>query len=587
MSDVQAPHNDDELVCRELVELVTDYLEGALSEDQRRRFEAHLTECPFCTEYVEQMRAVRDGLGGSDADRETIAPERRDELLTAFRGWREAPDRAGRREWIGLAVIALPCLLYSMDLTVLFLAIPELSVDLQPASAQLLWITDIYGFLLAGSLITMGTLGDRIGRRRLLLIGAAAFGAASVLAAFSTSAEMLIAARALLGVAGATLAPSTLSLIRNMFHDDEQRKFAIGVWVTSFSVGAAIGPVVGGLLLERFWWGSVFLLAVPVMLVLLAVGPRLLPEYRDPAPGRFDLPSAAMSLVTVLAVIYGIKRIAEGGLDTTAAVSIVAGLALGVVFLRRQLRLKDPFVDLDLFRVPAFSASLAANTLSIFVIGGAFLFIAQFMQLVVGLSPLEAGLWMLPSAAVFVAGSMLAPLLVRRVAASTVVAGGLALAAAGLALLTQVDAESGIALVVIAGVIMDFGLSLVITLSTDLIVGSVPPERAGTASALSETGAELGGALGIAILGSIGTAVYRGEMSGALPGDGSSAADAARDTLAGAVSAADRLPAQLLDNASEAFTQGLQVAAVTGAVAAAVLAVVAVFLLPKVGGDAQ
>src|ERR687892_1118262 len=217
--------------------------------------------------------------------------------------------RAGRREWIGLAVIALPCLLYSMDLTVLNVAVPHLSADLKPSSAQLLWIIDIYGFLVAGSLITMGTLGDRIGRRRLLLIGAVAFGAGSVLAAFSTSAEMLIAARALLGVAGATLAPSTLSLIFNMFHDPHQRTFAIGVWIASYSAGAVIGPVLGGLLLEFFWWGSVFLLAVPVMVLLLVLGPVLLPEFRNPEAGRIDLASAAMSLAAVLAVIFGPKQI--------------------------------------------------------------------------------------------------------------------------------------------------------------------------------------------------------------------------------------------------------------------------------------
>jgi MFS transporter, DHA2 family, multidrug resistance protein len=488
--------------------------------------------------------------------------------------------KAGRREWIGLAVIALPCLLYAMDLTVLFLAVPSLARDLHPSSSELLWVTDIYGFLLAGSLITMGTLGDRIGRRRLLLIGAAAFGAVSVLAAFSTSAEMLLVARGLLGIAGATLAPSTLSLISHMFRDNRERQFAIGIWVTSFSVGGAIGPLVGGVLLEHFWWGSVFLLAVPVMALLLVLGPRLLPEYRDPHPGRFDVPSASMSLFAVLAAIYGIKRAAESGLGSVAVLSVAAGLAVGVLFLRRQRALADPLIDLRLFRVPAFSMSLAANTLAIFVAGGSFLFIAQYLQLVLALSPLDAGVAMLPSAVAFIAGSMLAPVLVRRARPATVVAAGLALAAAGLAAMTQIEQDSGLTLLIVSSVVTDLGIALVVTLSTDLIVGSAPPERAGAASALSETGTELGGALGIAILGSIGTAVYRSEIAHTVPADAPpEAAAAARDTLGGAVAAADQLPSSVLHAATEAFTQGLQVAAGTTAAVMAAVAILAAVLL--------
>ena len=290
----------------------------------------------------------------------------------------DAP-KATRREWVGLAVLALPCLLYSMDLTVLNLAVPHLSADLQPSGAQLLWIVDIYGFLVGGSLITMGTLGDRIGRRRLLLIGAVAFGAASVLAAFSFTAPMLIAARAILGVASATLAPSTLSLIRNMFLDPRERTFAVGVWIASFSAGGALGPLLGGLLLEHFWWGSVFLVNVPVMLLLLAVGPRLLPEYRDPNPGRLDPISAALSLVAVLAVIYGIKRIAEGGHVWLSVAVMIVGVVIGVVFVQRQKALADPLIDLSLFKSVAFSASLAINIVGFFVAFGTFLFIAQYL----------------------------------------------------------------------------------------------------------------------------------------------------------------------------------------------------------------
>jgi len=500
--------------------------------------------------------------------------------------------RAGRREWIGLAVIALPCLLYSMDLTVLFLAVPHLSAALRPSSAELLWITDIYGFLLAGLLITMGTLGDRIGRRRLLLLGAAAFGLASLLAAYSTSPGMLIAARALLGVAGATLAPSTLSLLRTMFQDPRQRTLAIGVWIASFSAGAAIGPLAGGVLLERFWWGSVFLLAVPVMLLLLALGPRLLPEYRDPDAGRLDLASAAMSLVAVLLVIWGLKQFAQDGLGLPPALSILGGLAVGVVFVRRQQLAPHPLLDLRLFRSRAFSAALAANTLDFFVSFAALLFIAQYLQLVLGLSPLQAGLWMLPSSVGFIVGSLLTPLLVRRARPASVMAAGMVLAAVGFALLTRLDAAAGLAVLVTGSVAFSVGSAPMTTLATDLMVGTAPPDRAGAASGISETSSEFGGALGIAILGVIGTAVYRGQMTDAvLAAVPSEAATAARDSLGGAVTAAGQLPEQLggtlLDTAREAFTQGLRLSFAISAAVAVGIAVLVAALLRHVEAEPQ
>ena len=498
-------------------------------------------------------------------------------------------SKATRREWIGLAVIALPCMLYSMDLTVLNLAVPHLSADLKPTSAQLLWILDIYGFMVAGSLITMGTLGDRIGRRRLLLIGAAAFGVASVIAAFSTSAEMLIATRALLGVAGATLAPSTLSLIRNMFHDPQQRTFAIGVWVTSYSVGGAIGPLLGGVVLEYFWWGAVFLLGVPVMALLLLVGPKLLPEYRDPNAKPLDLLSAALSLAGVLLVIFGLKRIAEHGIGLVAGLSVAGGVLVGFVFVRRQRTLEHPLIELQLFRSRTFTAALAMYLLATFAAFGAYVFIAQYLQLVLGLSPLKAGLWSLPSFFAFIAGSMIVPQLARRFPAAQLICAGLVIAAVGFAVLTQIDRANPLGVIVTGSVIYSLGVSPVVILATDIIVGSAPVERAGAASAISETSSELGGALGIAILGSIGTAVYRTRMAAAMPnGVPSDVGEIARGTLGGATAIAERLPGQLgdalLGTARDAFAQAFVATAAVNAVLVLATAIAATLLLRRAQG---
>jgi DHA2 family multidrug resistance protein-like MFS transporter len=495
----------------------------------------------------------------------------------------QTAERAGRREWIGLGVIALPCLLYSMDLTVLHLAIPSISADLQPSSAQLLWIIDIYGFLVAGSLITAGTLGDRIGRRRLLLVGAGAFGVASVLAAFSRSAEMLIATRALLGVAGATVAPSTLSLIRNMFVDPRERTVAVSVWITSYSVGGAIGPLIGGVLLHFFWWGSVFLISVPVMALLLVVGPMILPEYKDPNAGRLDLASAGMSLAAVLCVIFGLKLIAQDGVGIVPTLAIVAGIAVGALFVRRQLLLADPLIDLKLFTKPAFSASIATYGLSILILFGGFLFLPQYLQLVRGLPPFEAGLWTLPWALSFVIGSLLTPALVRRFRPAVLMAAGLTLSAAGFWMLGSVDAETGFFSFAVASFLFSVGMAPVFTLTTDLVIGSAPPERAGAASALSETSAELGGALGIAFFGSIGVAVYRSLMGDGIPvGVPAEVAEAAMATVGGAIEAARNLPttlgSPLIESARAAFVQGLQLSALLSAVGSLALAIFAGFM---------
>lgn len=495
--------------------------------------------------------------------------------------------RAGQREWLGLAVLALACLVYAMDLTVLHLAVPMISADLHPTSSQLLWIIDVYGFMVAGLLITMGTLGDRIGRRRILLGGAAAFAVVSVIAAFAPTAETLILCRALLGIAGATLAPSTLSLIFNMFRDTRQRSVAVGVWVGAFSAGGAVGPLFGGVLLEYFWWGSVFLLAVPVMALLLVIGPKVLPEFRDPEAGKLDPVSALLCVAAMIALVFGMKKIAQDGLGAAALLALVAGAAVGALFVRRQLTGPDPMLDLRLFRLGTFRIALLINVIGIFVAFGYFLFVAQYFQLVLGLSPLGTGIAMAPSGIGFIVGSQLAPRIVRVVRPAYLVGVGMAASAVGLLMMTQVAATGSLALAVTASVVISLGLAPVFGITTELIVGSAPPEQAGAASGVSETGAELGGALGISILGSISIALYRGDLAATLPADlPAEAGRSVRDTLGAAVQTSAELPGELgesvLHAARAAFLHGMHVTAAITAVAALVISVIAVVRLRHV-----
>lgn len=482
----------------------------------------------------------------------------------------DEPVRAGRREWTGLAVLALPTMLIGLDMTVLHLAAPELSESLRPSGTQLLWIVDIYGFLVASFLAIMGTLGDRIGRRKLLLIGAAAFAVASLLAAYATGVAMLIAARALLGIAGATLMPSTLSLISNMFRDPNQRRFAIAVWMTNFSIGGMIGPLVGGVLLEYFWWGSVFLVGVPVGVILLIVGPVLLPEYRDPRPGRLDPLSVVLSIVTVMPVVYGFKQVAQDGVRVTSLLAVALGLGFAVAFVRRQLRIASPMLDLRLFSRPGFSVALGGQMMGLFVVTGTQFLVLQYFQLVLGLSPLTAGLWVLPAMAAGVAGTLLAPAAAARLHPGWVMAGGFALAVPGLVLISLAGAVSGFALTATGFAVVSLGVQAALALTNDVIISSAPPERAGNASGVGETGAELGNALGVAAFGSVATAFYGARMVGdALP-DGlrPELADLARSTPAGAIEAAGHLANaagdELLATAGSAFTSGMNAAALCG-----------------------
>ncbi|WP_406001911.1 MFS transporter [Streptomyces sp. NBC_00829] len=487
--------------------------------------------------------------------------------------------RPGR--WLALAVLVLAVLLVAVDATVLGLATPYLSEDLEPTGTQLLWIGDIYSFVIAGLLVSMGSLGDRIGRKKLLLVGAVAFGAVSVLNAYATSPEMMIAARALLGVAGATLMPSTLALIRNIFHDPKERSLAIGIWGAMASAGAAVGPVVGGFLLEHFWWGSVFLINLPVMAVLVLVGIKLLPESKNPVAGPWDLVSVVLSLVGVIGVVYAVKELATAGLSREAGVTALIGLGALHAFVRRQHKLPAPLLDMRLFRHRGFSGAVLADLLTILGLSGLVFFLSQFLQLVQGRQPFEAGLAELPAAVGAIVTGLVAGPVARRFSVRSVVAGGLAAVGLALAALTLLSQSTGYPLLGAALLVVGAGAGFSFTVTADVILSSVPKEQAGSASAVSETAYELGAALGIALLGSIVTGVYRGFPAPA--GVPSATASAAHESLGGAVEVAGTLPrrqsAELIASAQDAFTDGLRLASGVGAAVLLATAVAAWFLL--------
>ncbi len=498
-----------------------------------------------------------------------------------------APPRAGAREWVGLSVLALALLLLAVDATVLDLAVPAISADLAPTTPQLLWIIDVYSFVLAGLLVVMGNLGDRIGRRRLLLLGAAGFGAASMLAAWAFTPEMLIAARVLQGVAGATLMPATLALIRSMFLDPRQRTVAIAVWSAMAGGGAAAGPLLGGWLLEHYWWGSVFLVNVPVMLVLIGLGPVLIPESRDPRPGRFDLLSAVLSMLALVPVVYAVKEFAAHGPSVRVAVLGGLGLLAGVWFVRRQRRLAQPMLDLALFALPKFRTAVLTNLLAVFALAGVLFFGSQYLQLVLGRSPLQAGLLLLPGLSAGMIASLAAAWLVRRLRPGTVLGGALITAAAGAALfgLLGPDATTSTTPFVLGFLLIGAGVGVALTVSSDLVVGSAPPERAGAAAAVSETAYETGVALGVAILGSVVMAIFRNGIDPThVPGD---RMESASESLGAATAFARELPEAagraFLASVHESFVSGIHFAAV-GTTSILLLAAVVAFRLRRARG---
>ncbi|WP_040779968.1 MFS transporter [Nocardia pneumoniae] len=482
--------------------------------------------------------------------------------MTDVRAVGTAPTTVGsRRAWLGLAVLLLPVLLVSMDISVLFLALPTLTVDLDPSADQQLWILDIYGFLIAGLLITMGNLGDRVGRRTILLAGATVFGIASVIAAFAPSAGVLIAARALMGIGGATLLPSSLALISSLFPDARERAAAIGVWTAFFAGGSAVGPIIGGMLLHQFWWGSVFLINIPVLLILLAFGPFVLPEHRAGALGPLDLPSVALSIGGILPVVYGIKHAATEGIDAHAVVIALIGAVLSAVFVRRQRKLDEPLLDLRLFARVPFSVAIGSSLIGMMSLAGLSYLTSVYLQSVTGRTPLAAALLGIPMAiAVFVC-SMGGARVGHRFGVTATFVFALLASAVGSLLLLGVGVHGGLWWYLTGSTIAGVGYGLAFTLVSDVAVSSVPPERAGSAVGISETSFELGNALGLALLGSLAALIFRsgGDYAATL---GETIQKAGGD-------------AALIESARESFVNGMHIAVAVGATALVAMALIA------------
>lgn len=474
----------------------------------------------------------------------------------------------GPRAWLGLVVILGPVLLVSMDGSILFLTMPSITDALSPTAGQALWILDIYGFAVGSLLVAFGSIGDRYGRLRLLMIGAAVFGAGSAGAAFAPSAEMLIACRALMGVAGATLLPSALAVLSELFPDARQRGRAVGIFAAAFAAGFAIGPVVGGALLGRFWWGSVFLVNLPVIALFLVFAPVLLREVRATRTGRVDLLSVAASAGGLLLTIYGVKHLAADGFSVPAVAAGAAGVAVLVFFALRQRRLEHPLIDFSLFRDRTFTIAIITGLLPLAAWSAAAYLSGIYLQSVLGLSVLHAALLALPGAAVLTVTCIVTPPFVERIGKKNALVVCHFTIAGGLLLLLPVTVSGGVGWYVASTMIAGLGYGISFAVVADTAVGAVPAERAGSAGAIAETSNEIGNALGIALLGSLAALLFRLQ--------GPDLAPTLDETL--------RLPGlvpAVLSDAKGAFVTGLHVAVLVASVLHAVLGAAALRWLSR------
>lgn len=490
------------------------------------------------------------------------------------------------RRWAGLAVLSASLLLVVMDMTVLNVALPEISADLRPDSVSLLWMVDIYSLVVSGLLVTVANLGDRWGRKRMLITGFAIFGLASLAVLVADSPGQVIAIRAVLGVGGAMIMPSTLSMIRQLFTDPRERATALGIWATMAALGGALGPILGGALLQAFTWHSAFLVNVPVMAVAIVAALILLPESRSPNPSRWDAIGTVLSMVGMVALVYSIKHFGKDGLSAPGALisGTVAVAALGA-FIRRCLRRPDPILEIRLFRRPAFSAGVISALAASVAMVGTMLLLSQWMQLVRGYSPLGTGLRLLPEAAGAAAASLLAPALASRIGARTVLAGGILVSGLGF-LVLFIWPTLNYPVVAVATTMVGIGLGS-LAIASAVIMAGAPPEKSGSAAAIEETSYELGGALGVAILGSVAGMVYRGALpTGDLAAQGvtGTSADVARESLGGALDVAREAGAsgaRLAAEAQSAFTDSLVWASLAGGALMTVTAVAVWLMTPR------
>jgi EmrB/QacA subfamily drug resistance transporter len=499
--------------------------------------------------------------------------------------------QADPRRWLVLCVMCLSLLLIVMDNTIVNVAIPTLQRDLGASTSQLQWVVDAYILVFAGLLLTMGALGDRFGRRGALAIGLSVMGVASILSAFANSADQLIATRALMGVGGALIMPATLSIITNVFTDRKERAQAIAIWSATAGAAVAIGPVTGGWLLEHFWWGSVFLVNVPVVAVALLLGQLFVPTSRDPSAPPVDVPGALLSIAGLVALVWAIIEGPGGWSDP----EILGGFALAVVLLGAfvvwERRTRFPMLDMSFFRNPRFSAASGAIMLTFFAMFGSLFLLTQFLQSVLGYTALEAGVRLLPMAAVMMVLSPLSAKVVERIGSKVVVGTGLSVAAVGLVMASRLTAGASYPEVLASLVVLAAGMALVMPPATESIMGSLPPAKAGVGSAVNDTTREVGGALGVAVLGSVMSSTYGPRVTDAVGGlpVASEQANAIRDQIGAAMEAAGRIggePGRLLaDVASRGFADGMSTAFLIGAAALVLGAVIVALFLPAKAHD--